>query len=60
MTNYELERIWKKAVMASLRYYSCHLPRGTKENHKTAVKTADVLDKTSNELLPNSSLQHYL
>jgi hypothetical protein len=34
MINYELERIWKKAVMASPRYYPWHLPRGTKETIK--------------------------
>jgi hypothetical protein len=50
--SYELERIWKEAVVAEARYYPIICP----ERQKETVRIADVPVEIQTEHLPNSSL----
>jgi hypothetical protein len=59
LMNEELERKWKRAVVAYFRLRALHSPGGTDESQKTPGKTVGVPAQMRTSHLPNTSQKGY-
>jgi hypothetical protein len=57
--NYELERIWKEAILVSLKYYLDTWLQEWGKPRKRSVRAASFTAKIRSKYLPNTSVEPY-